>query len=104
MYNQAPLSNNSIKSGLICPKGNELSLLEFYNDVFLEESQDLVNKDNTLLNVLSTPMKAHILDSSISGQISINTPFPQRFRDPSRIAAFQSSKIGKNDSNLYRKE
>jgi hypothetical protein len=35
MYNQASLSNNSIKAGLICPNGNELSLLEFYNEVFL---------------------------------------------------------------------
>lgn len=39
LYNKTSLSYNSIKDGMVSPLGEEMNLLTFYNEVFLQEVQ-----------------------------------------------------------------
>ena len=103
MYNRVSLSVNSIRAEMLSPEGHVMTLLDFYNEIFLAETQDLVSNDNTLLNVLSTPMRSHLLDTSISGQISIKTPLPTRMKDLSSNRSFEGIKMIKTENDNYKK-
>ena len=67
-YNTTSFSFNQNCEGLYCKNGNKMNLMDFYNNVFLLEIQDIL-KDSKYKELLLTPLRQQYIDKKFTGNI-----------------------------------
>ena len=66
-YNKLVYSWNINKSIFYDEEGNELNLLDYYNNVFLEQIDEIISNEEQAQSILNTPVRLERKTSSERG-------------------------------------